>query len=268
LFVLTGCEQTDVIGITDDSSTSDTPDIFGTSETDDLEPKYIAAVVLSPFLAEITAELGYGASVIGRGTYVTYPPIVADLPEYGSAVAPNISAIIGSGANTLITSVEPSSQDRIALGKAGITLQFIPYPRAVSDFENAYITTATVFDHHDIAKANAERIFKPIKDILANTGATNIGSFIYIAENGKCAGADTFEHAVLSSFGDNIFEDKKGYDTDPAFDGGLSTVIMALPEAERDELKKSIPDNVRVIVADPTLFISPSERLAEFLKRL
>lgn len=63
------------------------------ADPDQVLPRFSRTVTFTPALTEIVFAIGAGARVVGRGSFVTYPPEALDLPVVGGIVDPNLEVI-------------------------------------------------------------------------------------------------------------------------------------------------------------------------------
>lgn len=173
-------------------------------------------VCLSPALAEIIYEMGYGDRIVGRSSYCDYPLDVLKVVDLGSTANPDINAITELTPDLVITSTPIASKDMFTMEQAGIKTVLIPAPTTLEGFSSIYTSLGLIFDGMFTGTEKGEDTYSAVSKALGNTDAVNIGNFVYITENLTVAGGDTFESAVLSCFGNNIAKNETGYGFDPA----------------------------------------------------
>ena len=173
-------------------------------------------VCLSPALAEIIYEMGYGDKIVGRSSYCDYPSDIKQAADLGSTANPDIDAIIDLLPDLVITATPIASKDTFAMERAGIKTVHIPAPTTLEGFSSIYTSLGLIFEGLFTGIEKGEDTYSFISKALGNTEAVNIGSFIYVTEDLTVAGGDTFESAVLSCFGSNIAIDETGYGFDKA----------------------------------------------------
>lgn len=217
--ILCGCRDTDtdIPEETTENTTSEEPmpypfTVNGTEIS--AQPERI--VCLSPALAEIIYEMGYGDRIVGRSSYCDYPLDVLKAVDLGSTANPDINAITELIPDLVITSTPIASKDMFTMEQAGIKTVLIPAPTTLEGFSSIYTSLGLIFDGMFTGTEKGENTYSAVSKALGNTDAVNIGNFVYITENLTVAGGDTFESAVLSCFGNNIAKNETGYGFDPA----------------------------------------------------
>ena len=173
-------------------------------------------VCLSPALAEIIYEMGYGDKIIGRSSYCDYPSDIKQAADLGSTANPDIDAIIDLLPDLVITATPIASKDTFTMEQAGIKTVLIPAPTTLEGFSSTYTSLGLIFEGLFTGTEKGEDTYSIISKALGNTDAVNIGNFIYVTEDLTVAGGDTFESAVLSCFGNNIAKNETGYGFDKA----------------------------------------------------
>lgn len=233
-------------------------------------------VCLSPAIAEILYEMGYGEKIIGRSSYCDYPEAVVAAEDLGSSANPDIERIIQLAPDVVITSSEISSKDIFTMQQAGVSTLSIASPTAIEGFKSVYVALGYMEEGMFIGKEKGEQSFSAISKSLSNSDAINIGRFVYITENFTVATGDTLESAVLSCFGKNIAENNEGY--------GFSNDILLsdqpdyiflnskyeLEDLQNDEFFSQLDAvmNSKVIVIDNMYFERPTGRITEMIKKM
>ncbi len=177
-------------------------------------PERVAS--LSPSLTEIIFEMGYGDKLVGKGSYCDYPEETALITDIGRPSKPDINAIISLSPEVLFTATAIPLKDQYKLEENGIKTVYIPYPENMVQFEKIYNAVGLIFEGKFDGEAAGEKGFSPVSEALASS-AHSIGSFIYITEGLTVATGDTFEHSVLSAFGENIGEPGSDYGYDKEY---------------------------------------------------
>lgn len=231
-------------------------------------------VCLSPAFTEILFELGYGDSVIGRGSYCDYPPEVLDIPDTGSSVNPDISLIIAADPEIVITESPVAKKDITDLNDSGIRVISVSPPQDIYDIYDIYYGAALLMSGAN----NAEVIARgAVNDMY--TAAENIhnsaGSFIYIMNsNMSVATGDTFTGRFMSLFGENIAEEHTGYyipeEDIKAADPDL---IFLSKDVDGEKFREDFSElsavkNKRILRVDTSLLERPTSRLEKMITGL
>lgn len=233
-------------------------------------------VCLSPAVAEIIYELGYGDTIIGRSSYCDYPEKVLSAKDVGTAANPDINAITDLMPNLVITSTPIASKDIFTMEQAGITTVLIPAPTTLEGFSSIYTAMGLIYEGLFTGTAKGEEAYSGISKLLGNTEALNIGKFVYITENVEIAGGNTFESAVLSCFGTNIAKEGTGYTYDKSqLLENQPDVILLNSKYTRDTLlndnvlsQLEAVQNYSIIYIDNIFFERPSARIKELITTL
>ena len=225
-------------------------------------------VCLSPSLAEILFETGYGGRIIGRGRYCDYPPLLQTVPDAGSSANADISAIEDLAPDLVLTATPLSSMDVTRLSQKGIKTLCVPAPKNLSEFSDIYKAVGLVFEgKFDYEKTAVA--FLPISKFFDNKDVVNFGNFVYITEGYSVAGGDTFESSCLSCFGNNVAKEAVGYVTDKGFlaenppDLILVNSRYAKSDLDADETLASLEafKKGRIVYLDAACFEKPSARI-------
>ncbi len=242
----------------------------------EIKAKPEKVVCLSPAVAEIIFEMGFGETIIGRSGYCDYPEEVLNAEDVGSAANPDINAITDLMPDMVITSTPIASKDIFTMEKAGITTVLIPAPTTLKGFSSIYIAIGLIYEGLFTGTEKGEEAYSGISKLLGNAEALNIGKFIYVTENVAVAGGNTFESAVLSCFGTNLAKEGSGYTYDKALLlEDQPDVILLNSKYTRDTLMNDeilsqldAAVNYRIIYIDNIFFERPSSRIKEFINTL
>lgn len=174
------------------------------------------AASLSPSLTEIIFEMGYGDKLVGKGSYCDYPEETALITDIGRPSKPDINAIISLSPEVLFTATAIPLKDQYKLEENGIKTVYIPYPENMTQFEKIYNAVGLIFEGKFDGEAAGEKAFSAISQALESSGQS-LGSFVYITEGLTVATGDTFEHSLLSAFGENMGEAGADYGFDKEY---------------------------------------------------
>lgn len=230
-------------------------------------------VSLTPAYTEILCEMGYGDSIVGVCDYCSYPDKVSSLQTVGSSTAPDIAKIISLKPDLVITATPLITKDRIALEAKGIKLLTITSPKTVQEFQNVYKFIGLAYEGLLHGEDKGLNCFKPVQDKLNEIAKLNENSFIYISPTMTLAGTDTFEHSILSLFGENKAAQSTGY-SDAAYEliDNQPDVIFVSDKFEFYDLEYhdifsqlDAITNGNVIFVDSIYFERPTARINELL---
>ncbi len=233
-------------------------------------------VCLSPAIAEIIYEVGYGDKIIARSSYCDYPADILAAEDVGSSANPDISRITDMMPDMVITSSPIASKDLFTMEQAGITTVMIPAPTTLEGFSSIYSSVGLIFEGMFTGADKGNEVYSSFSEQFSNPDKINIGKFIYITENLSVAGGDTFESAVLSNFGTNIAQNSSGYEYDinELAENQPDYIIIndkytAENLAENEVLSQldAVTKN-KIIYVDNTFFERPSSRITQILKKL
>lgn len=243
---------------------TDYPAIVG-SLTFNESPKQVAC--LSPAMAEIICELGFSDRITGISIYCDYPLEISGMPAIGSSANPDISKIVSSAPNLLISQSPIAKKDITAIESAGTRVLIMQSPNSVKELYEMYYDMAVVFCGNITAEEKALQAYSGLETVLAGAGGT-FESFVYImTPDGATATGDTFAGDFLSYFGENAAESGLEYvfsveelaEKNPQYIIINSVMdVSDLPESyqELDAVKEG-----RVIYIDNTLLERPTSRL-------
>lgn len=230
------------------------------------EPQRIAS--LSPAATEILAELGYADRLCAVSRYCDYPD---GLPEVsaGSSENPDIDKLTELAPDVIFTMSALAEREIYSLNSAGITVVALSAPKTVEDYGNLYRTAAVVFSGGEAGAAAAEKAVAALK---SSASGVELGAFIYVTPKLTAAGADTFESAVLSLSGKNIFTGE-GY-AEAAEETDIPQYIIAadsLTEADiagNSVYSAMISSGAELLFVPAERFERPSARLSEVFSAL
>lgn len=233
-------------------------------------------VCLSPAIAEIIFELGYGDTIIGRSSYCEYPESILSAADVGSTANPNINAITDLMPNVVITSTPIASKDIFTMEQAGIATLIIPAPTTLEGFFSIYTSLGLIYEGMFVGTEKGEEAYSGISKLLGNTEALNIGKFVYVTESLAVAGGNTFESAVLSCFGTNIAKESSGYEYDKELllENQPDVILLNSKYTRGDLLDDDVfsqldaVQNYSIIYIDNIFFERPTSRLSELINSL
>lgn len=174
-----------------------------------LEKPPQSAVVLSPSLAEIISDMGFGEFLTGRSKECDFPEAVAALPPVGGVLIPDIDIITQLAPEVLLTQAKPSDSVNKMLEANGITVIVIPAAKRFEELQTVYTNVAQIFSggQTGLTKgiAHMEALkdsLKPITDAAASAAGEKPLSAVYITDNyGHAATGDTVLHRLILAAG-------------------------------------------------------------------
>jgi len=162
--------------------------------------------VLSPSLAEIVEDLGYGAVLCGR-TDECDRGLVAELPSAGSSIAPNAGIVARWIPDLVITSSEPAEEFSAALHNSGIPLLIIPPVENYSELGGLYRTVGQVLAGKIAGETAGNALMNELGrrlDIhrMQTASQSEKPVILYAADAfGHVATGDTIAHMIIESAG-------------------------------------------------------------------
>lgn len=287
-FFICGCEIRMETGTTTDADipvivttdiVSDTeiePQPFPVTVNDTVIEKQPQKVVsLSPSLTEIIFEMGYGAKMIGRGSYCDYPEEALSLSDVGRPSKPDIDAIIALSPDVLFTATVIPTKDLYKLEENGIKIVYIPYPENIAQFENIYKAIGLIFEGKFDGEATGEKAYDGILKNLETPGEP-LGDFVYITEGLTIATGDTFESSVLSCYGKNIGSEGSdyGYPKEYLVEFQPDVILLndnySIDDLLSDEIYSQLTavNEGKVYTISNVYFERPSKRIVELIHSL
>jgi len=240
-----------------------------------IEKKPERVVSLSSSLTEILYEMGYGDTVVGRGSYCDFPLEVEAVTDMGRPSKPNFDSIISVKPDILFTATAIPVKDMYKLEENGIKVVYIPCPTTLEEFERVYAALGLIFEGIFDGESIGGNHFSSLKSII-NNADIELGKFIYVTEGLTIATGDTFENSVLSNFGTNIAADGKDYSYPKEYLAEFQPEIILLndnytvDDLLADELFSTLDAvvNGNVYCISNTYFERPSYRLSELVEAL
>ncbi|NLM79556.1 MAG: ABC transporter substrate-binding protein [Clostridiales bacterium] len=180
--------------------------------------------VLSPSLAEIISDMGFGSSVVVRSEECNYPETIAVLPSAGSVVLPDMDVIISAKPDLLLTQKEQSDSVKEILDKNNIPVVVIPAAQSFNELSNLYLAVGRMFlgsnagiikglTHMDSVKDKLDRINRTV---LSHSGGGPQFKAVYVADlSGHVATGDSvIDHIIASAGAVNVAESLTGWKAD------------------------------------------------------
>lgn len=232
-------------------------------------------VCLSPYLTEIVYEMGYGETLVGRGSYCDYPEKVLTVTDVGKPTKPDLSTIIELKPDILLTASAIPTKDIYRLEEAGITTVCIANPDSLEKLNRVYSAMGLIYEGIFDGEAAGNKAFSSISSVLETVKKAD-ERFVYITEGLCAAGGDTLESSVLSYFRTNAAEEGTGYSFNMDFLSDLqpehiyANNIYTLDDLLADEVLSGLTavQNGNVTFIDNTYFERPSGRITELIETL
>lgn len=240
----------------------------------DAAPKRV--VSLSSSLTEILYEMGYGASVVGRGSYCDFPREVAAVPDVGRPSKPDYDLILSLSPELLFTATAIPVKDRYRLEESGIRTVYFPVPHTVEEFEKIYRAVGTIYEGLFDGENKGTEDFSKLKKALEDPDRLSLGRFVYLTEGLSPATGDTFESAVLSCFGENAAAAGMDYSfpSESLLESQPDWILLNGDYTAEDLLSDetyallNAVQNGNVLSVDNSYFERPSLRLIELIDSL
>ena len=232
-------------------------------------------VCLSSSLTEILFEMGYGETIVGRGSYCDYPEEIIGVADVGRPSKPDLDAIIALKPDVLFTATSIPIKDRYKLEDNGIKIIYIPCPTSLSEFQRIYSAIGLIFEGVFDGEETGSKVFADLEALISSANI-DFGKFVYITEGLTVATGDTFESSFLSRFGTNIGADGKDYGFPKEYlaefqpDVILLNDIYTVDDLLADEFYSTLDAvaNGKVYCISNTYFERPSYRIAELIEIL
>lgn len=231
------------------------------------QPESVAS--LSPAVTEILSELGFGDRLCAVSRYCDYPENVCNV-TVGSCENPDIDKLTGLAPDILFTLTPLAEREYYTLENAGITVVTLSTPDSASGYGKLYGTIVTVFEGKEAGSAAAE---KAEKSLSSAAEGIDLGSFVYITPKLSAAGAGTFESAVLSLCGKNLFTGD-GYALPEEDTAEIPQYIIAadtLSESDIAAVKpfsEMLSGGAKLLFVPAERFERPSARLTEIFSAI
>lgn len=233
-------------------------------------------ISLSPAFTEILFEFGYGDRLIGRSPHCNYPTGVSSIEAFEVGSGFDVDEILSAAPDLLLLSSPIAEISRVAILREGIAILVLPPPQSVEDFREMYRLLGVILYGGFIGEEMGDLAFLPLTQVLNNSEAVNIGSFVYVTENMAFATGDTFESSVLSRFGDNLAKEGVGYQfnreqlLEEQPDVILLSDVFTITDLQTDDLFAQLEAVTigRVIVLNNSYFERPSGRIVELISSI
>lgn len=209
-----------------------------------LESAPKSVIVLSPSLAEIISDMGFGSALIGRSRECDYPETVASLPAVGSVLIPDIDIIISLNPDILITQTRPSDTIVKLLDENKIKNIVIPVARRFDELQTVYTNVAQIFSGSQtgLSKGIAHMTaltdaLRPVTDVATAAAGQTPLSAVYITDrNGHAATGDTVLHRLIIAAG---ADNAAGGDREwvPEKQSLLNADVIFCPEQIKEQIK-------------------------------
>lgn len=243
-----------------------------------LEKAVERAVSLSPATTEIICELGFGNTLIGISGYCDYPEGLS-AQRVGSTENPDINKIIALQPDAVFTLSALSEREAYSLEQAGIAVLTAPIPANMEGYSSLYSEIAAAFYGRELTDSQKEvsialQTGKNARSALERAAqGVDTYTFIYVTGKLKIAGTDTFESAVLSLAGVNMYTGG-GYLSPEALESDIPTFLIAddsLSEGDiynNEQLSDLLYYGAELRFVNSRCFERPTARTAEVFANL
>ncbi len=240
-----------------------------------IEERPARVVSLSPSLTEILCEMGYGDTIVGRGSYCDFPEEVTALPDVGRPTKPDYDTILSLAPEIVFTATAIPVKDLYRLEENGIKTVYLSYPRSVGEFEKVYRAVGLIYEGLFDGEAKGDECFSELRSVL-DGGEISLGKFVYITEELSIATGDTLESSVLSCFGSNVGAEGENYSFPKEYLLEMQPDVILLNSAytaedlEADEIYSQLDavHSGNVILIENTYFERPSARMSDLFDLL
>lgn len=124
------------------------------------------AVVLSPSLAEILTDMGYGSAVCGRSEECDAPAAIKALPSVGSMLRPDADKLTALKPDCVLTQSALPDTLEAKLKKAGIPVIVVPAAGSFDELAAMYKTVGQVFSGSSAGEEKGEAAMKKLNAAL------------------------------------------------------------------------------------------------------
>ena len=199
-------------------------------------------VVLAPSLAEIAADLSYGALLVGRSAECDYPAYVAELPEGGKTLLPDSTVIAGLLPDLLLMQQEPSADFRGWAEENRIPLLVVPPADSFEGLKDLYDAVGQSLGGKESGAAAAAALFMRVEQGLqaveAAVGETKTPGLYAADRGGSVATGDTVLQRILISAGvENTASEGTGWI--PPDGAAASAQVLFCPAGREESIKAS-----------------------------
>ncbi len=166
-------------------------------------------VVLSPSLAEIISDMGFGDALVGRSKECDYPETVAELTATGSVLLPDIDKITKLKPDLLIMQTQPSDSINKLLKDKNISVIVVPAARRFEELQTVYTNIGRIFSGDKTGLSKGIAHMKALDDALKSINQATVPfanekplTAVYITDSfGHAATGDTVLHRLIISAG-------------------------------------------------------------------
>jgi iron complex transport system substrate-binding protein len=174
-------------------------------------------VSLAPSLTEKLYDMGLESRLAGISDYCDYPEEITGLPLCGTAMLPDVDAILAQDAHLVLTESELPDEAVALLEEADVTVAVLPHATSVEELLNVYIDLAALLDGDISGRAMGESFadfytegLAEIEDAVRAQPEEALGKKVLYLRlmDYTVATGDTFENELLELIGlDNIAKD-------------------------------------------------------------
>ncbi|WP_281890933.1 ABC transporter substrate-binding protein [Paenibacillus sp. YYML68] len=175
-------------------------------------PERIAST--SPSETELLFALGLGNKVVGVSDFCDYPAEAKSKPKLGSITKPNEEALLGSGAELVLTGVSMKAPTVEKLRELKVNL-FQVQPKKIDDVLRNIIVMGEIFDkqneaHQLVESMKAER--DKVVQAVANVKPEERKRVFLEFSPGWTVGSGEFlSELIATAGGENIYASENGY---------------------------------------------------------
>ena len=172
-----------------------------------LDSPPLRAVVLSPSLAEIVADLGYADRLCGRSEECDCPSQVAALPSVGKPMMPDGGGVAALDADLVLTQAPLPEETTSFLEREGIPVAVIPAAASYEELSELYAQVGQLFAGTETGARAGEALWQTLDARMDEAAARLAGeeapaSLVYAVDStGRVATGDTFIGSVMARAG-------------------------------------------------------------------
>lgn len=135
----------------------------------------VRVVSLSPLTTEMLEAIGAAAHLVGRSQQCDYPPAVVEQPSMGTALNPDVDAIIESEATLVLTATPLETEAVQQLENHDIAVLCLSAGDSLEKVKEAYVALATAMGGANQGPDNGERAYEMLYDRLQAIADTVAG---------------------------------------------------------------------------------------------
>ncbi len=155
-------------------------------------------ISLSPFITDMIFDIGAESKLAGVCEYCE-----GDMANVGTAISPDINAIVSSGASLVFTQTPLDVQDETELESAGISIMEIKAPVSVETLENLYASMIALLCADADFQFRAQEITACIDNAVADFAKSEKRVLCVVSKQQNIAGTGTLCDDIVNLIAQN-----------------------------------------------------------------